>query len=92
MVEVRMASTAECDCILWVLFLLEIDQTICKGVLKLERSQNLTSLPKLCATYSVVSAPNNMADIRGACSAMPAFVIVLFPHLCLCVIVEVRRT
>ena len=35
MVEVRMASATECDRILWVLFLLEVDQTICKGVLKL---------------------------------------------------------
>jgi len=75
MVEIRMASTAECDRVLWVLFLLEVDQTICKGVLK-----------------SVISAANNMADIRGACSTMPAFVIVLFPHLRLCVVVEVRRT
>jgi hypothetical protein len=39
MVKIRMASTAECDRVLWVLFLLEVDQTICKGVVKLVRSQ-----------------------------------------------------
>jgi hypothetical protein len=39
MVEIRMASIIECDRVLWVLFLLEVDQTICKGVLKLGGSQ-----------------------------------------------------
>lgn len=92
MVEIRMASTAECDRVLWVLFLLEVDQIICKGGLKLERSQ-VTPLPlNSCATYGVISAANNVADIRGACPTMPAFVIVQFPHLCLCVVVEVRCT
>ncbi len=39
MAENRMASTTECDRVLWGLFPLEVDQTIYKGVLKLERSQ-----------------------------------------------------
>ena len=39
MVEIRMASTAECDRVLWVLFLLEVDQTISNSVVKLGRSQ-----------------------------------------------------
>lgn len=33
-----------------------------------------------------------MADIRGARSTMPAFVIVLFPYLRLGVVVEVGHT
>ena len=37
MVKIRMASTAECDRVLWVLFLLDADQTICKDVLKLDK-------------------------------------------------------
>lgn len=35
MVEICMASTAECDRVLWVLFLLKVNQTISKGDLKL---------------------------------------------------------
>jgi hypothetical protein len=83
MVEIRMASTTECDRVLWGLFLLEVDQTGTKSDYPPLNSR---------ATYSVISAANDMADIRGACSTMPAFVIVLFPHLRLCVVVEVRRT
>ena len=39
MAEIRMASTTECDRVLWGLFLLEVDQTLSKGVVKLGRSQ-----------------------------------------------------
>jgi hypothetical protein len=39
MVEIRMANAAECDRVLWVLFLSEVDQTISEGIAKLGRSQ-----------------------------------------------------
>jgi len=50
------------------------------------------SLLNSYATYSVISAANDMTNICGTRSAMPAFVIVLFSHLRLCIVVEVRRT
>lgn len=34
MIEIRMARTARCNHILWILFLLEVDKAICKGVTK----------------------------------------------------------
>jgi len=43
-------------------------------------------------THSVISAADNMADVRRTRSTMPAFVVVLFPYLRLCVVVEVGRT
>jgi hypothetical protein len=45
-----------------------------------------------CAVYSIISAANNMADIRGACFTMPAFVVVLFSYLCPSGVIEIRRT
>lgn len=38
MIEIRMAGTAECDRVLWVLFLVEVDQTMCASLMKLGRS------------------------------------------------------
>jgi hypothetical protein len=42
--------------------------------------------------YIFISAANNMADIRGTCATMLAFVIVLFSYVHLCIVVEVKRT
>jgi len=38
MIKIRMAGTTECDYVLWVLLLLEVDQTMCEGFMKLGRS------------------------------------------------------
>jgi hypothetical protein len=53
-----------------------------------DKTYDMTSL----ITYSVISAAIYMIDIRGACSITLAFVVVLFPHLRCCVVVEVRHT
>jgi hypothetical protein len=66
------------------LFLLEVDQTICKGVLKLGRSQIGPHW-----THALLTV---LSLLPITCSTMPAFVIVLFSHLCLCVVEEAGRT